>query len=145
MLVARWKLKKRNHRIHFVSIEFETLSSGVAPYIETTRAINSKIVWSNDPTQGNNTENSTQENSELKPMLCFTAHRTSRFDSGTIYAYLDTRERIWDYSLAYNGPDGLYEKFGVNMMICSVTRCVLLQRKCFCLILINLIYQPMKK
>jgi len=94
-----------------VSIEFETLSSGVAPYIGTTRAINSKIVWNNDPTQGSNTENSTQEKSELKPMLCFTAHRTSRFDSGTIYAYLDTRERIWDYSLAYNGPDGLYEKF----------------------------------
>ena len=44
-------------------------------------------------------------------MLCFTAHRTSRSDAGTIYAYLDTRERIWDYSLAYNGPDGLYEKF----------------------------------
>ena len=44
-------------------------------------------------------------------MLCFTAHRTSRSDSGTIYAYLDTPERIWDYSLAYNGPDGLYEKF----------------------------------
>lgn len=94
-----------------VSIEFETLSSGVAPFIETTRAINSKIIWDNKPAQGGSKENSTQKKSELNPMLCFTAHRTSRFDSGTIYAYLDTRERVWDYSLAYNGPDGLYEKF----------------------------------
>lgn len=94
-----------------VGIEFETLAGGVAPYIGTTRAVNSKIVWDNAPTQGNNTENTTQEKSELNPMLCFTAHRKARNDSGTIYAYLDTRERIWDYSLAYNGPDGLFEKF----------------------------------
>lgn len=94
-----------------VSIEFETLSSGIAPYIETTRAVNSKIVWNNEPTKGSNTENSTQEKAELKPMLCFTAHRSSRCDSGTVYAYLDTREKIWDYSLAYNGPEGLFEKF----------------------------------
>lgn len=94
-----------------VSIEFDTLSGGLAPFIGTTRAVNSKIVWSNEPTQTGETENSTQKKSELKPMLCFTGHRTSRCDSGTIYPYLDTREKIWDYSLAYNGPDGLFEKF----------------------------------
>lgn len=94
-----------------VSIETASEASGVAPYIGTSRALNSKIVPDNAPTQGNKTDNSTQKKSELKPMLCFTAHRTSRNDSGTIYAYLDTRERMWNYSLAYNGPDGLFEKF----------------------------------
>lgn len=94
-----------------VGIEFETLSNGLAPFIGTTRAVNSKIVWSNEPTEGGSQDDSTQKKSELNPMLCFTAHRTSRSDSGTIYAYLDKPEKIWDYSLAYNGPDGLYEKF----------------------------------
>lgn len=103
--------EKKESSDTLVGIEFETLSSGVAPFIGTTRAVNSKIIWDNKPTQGGSEEDSTQKKSELNPMLCFTAHRTSRFDSGTIYAYLDTRERIWNYSLAYNGPDGLYEKF----------------------------------
>lgn len=93
-----------------VGIEFETLSNGIAPFIGKTRAVNSKIVW-NTPSQGGGQEDSTQKKAELNAMLCFTAHRSSRCDSGTIYAYLDTREKIWDYSLAYNGEDGLFEKF----------------------------------
>ena len=109
--ISTLETEKKESSDTLVGIEFETLSSGVAPFIGTTRAVNSKIIWDNKPTQGGSEEDSTQKKSELNPMLCFTAHRTSRFDSGTIYAYLDTRERIWNYSLAYNGPDGLYEKF----------------------------------
>lgn len=116
-----------------VGIEFETLSSGVAPFIGTTRAINSKIIWDNKPTQEGSKEDSTQKKSELKPMLCFTAHRPSRNDAGTIYAYLDTREKIWNYSLAYNGEDGLYEKFWrkyddmLRNSMCPVTTKMLLK------------------
>lgn len=94
-----------------VGIEFEGISNGLAPFIGTTRAINSKIVWNNTPSEGGGQEKSDQKKSELNPMLCFTGHRTSRFDSGTIYPYLDKPEKIWNYSLAYNGPDGLFEKF----------------------------------
>lgn len=86
----------------FIGIQF--------PFVGVSRSVNSKLIWS-DTSQQNETEDTKQDKSELKPMLCFTAHRLSRNDIGTVYAHLWTGERLWNYTLCYNGEDGLYEKF----------------------------------
>lgn len=47
---------------------------------------------------------------ELKPMLCF-VYRSTSYDIGTLSNYDKTGVRLWDYSLHYNGADGIYERF----------------------------------
>ncbi|RHJ83555.1 hypothetical protein [Parabacteroides sp. AM08-6] len=92
-----------------VSIGFFLESGGYAPFVGTSRTMNSSIVWSS-PSGAESTDDATQDKSELKPMLCFTVHRNSNTDIGTIYDCL-LSEHLWDYALCYNGKNGLYEKF----------------------------------
>lgn len=95
-----------------VNIEAETVSSGLAPFVGLSRTLNSSIILDNEPRQSSGTSQNQQDKSELKPMLCFVAHIPShRADFGTIYAHYGENERLWDYALCYNGPDGLFEKF----------------------------------
>lgn len=84
------------------------------PFIGIARALNSTIVLDNtladtSESSDKSTEKSTQE---LKPMLCFAHHSPSRkYDIGTIYNYDENENRLWDYTLAFNGEDGLFERF----------------------------------
>lgn len=94
-----------------VNIEFQSISGGEAPFVGKSRSLNSTIRWSESSSQ-ENTGNTTQAESELKPMLCFTVHNPERrADFGTIYGYSGMREHLWDYTLCFSGPNGLYEKF----------------------------------
>lgn len=89
-----------------------TLSNGIAPFIGSGRSLNSSIVWDADPQTNGTSKDTTQKKSELSPMLCFTAHIPAKMmDFGTIYAHAEGNDRLWDYALCYNGPDGLFEKF----------------------------------
>ena len=47
---------------------------------------------------------------ELKAMLCF-VYRSTSYDIGTLSNYNSNGEKIWDYSLHYNGEYGIFEKF----------------------------------
>lgn len=89
-----------------------TLSNGIAPFIGSGRSLNSSIVWDEDPQTNGTSKDTTQKKSELSPMLCFTVHiPANRMDFGTIYAHAEGNERLWNYALCYNGPDGLFERF----------------------------------
>lgn len=84
------------------------------PYIESARALNSSVLI--DGATGNtNTEKDVDKSkteNELKPVLCFVSHDAARkCDIGTIYNYDYNRVKLWNYTLSYNGEEGLYEKF----------------------------------
>jgi hypothetical protein len=84
----------------------------IAPFAGASRSLNSTIVLDNEPRGGGADADTAQKKTELKAMLCFTAHTAGRrCDMGTVYAHDLGGERLWDYALCYNGPDGLYEKF----------------------------------
>jgi len=76
------------------------------PYVGKGRALHSTIVMSDE------TQDQTSEAGDLKPMLCF-SYRDDyyKYDIGTLSNYDWTGERLWDYSLAWNGADGIFEKF----------------------------------
>nr|DAO02722.1 MAG TPA: hypothetical protein [Caudoviricetes sp.] len=90
--------------------EFE-LAYNYVLYIGNARFLNSKIVT---PTSEEDADSIT-ENEELKPMLAI-AYNDAGMPYGTITNYRRNRQesgysRMYDYSLCYNGPDGLFEKF----------------------------------
>jgi hypothetical protein len=79
----------------------------IMPYIVDSRSLNSTIVYDGDTSSSSETEVS-----ELPIMVCFCHHNGARkYDIGTIYNYDQAGNRVWDYTLCYNGSDGLFEKF----------------------------------
>lgn len=76
------------------------------PYVGKGRALHSTIVMSDE------TQDQTSEAGKLKPMLCF-SYRDDfyKYDIGTLSNYDWMGVRLWDYSLTYNGVDGIFEKF----------------------------------
>lgn len=85
-----------------------------APMAGEGRFLNSRIVYDNErPTDAD----SAQSITELPIMLCGVIQGVlSTHDLGTIHNYyygttLLSARKLWDYSLAYNGEDGLFEKF----------------------------------
>ncbi|NCB26928.1 MAG: hypothetical protein EOM62_15925, partial [Bacteroidia bacterium] len=79
------------------------------PFAGNARAINSTVVFDkaeNSAAAGDN------QPEKLDAMLCFCIHNPAdKYDSGTVYNYNLAGTRLWDYSLAPCGPDGLFEKF----------------------------------
>lgn len=77
------------------------------PYVGKGRTLHSKIVLSDDTST-----DQTTDISALKPMLCL-CYKSSqyKFDIGTLYNYDRYGNKLWDYSLMYNGSDGIFEKF----------------------------------
>lgn len=75
----------------------------VIPYVGAGRALQSRIVFSDYSEEVSN-------NSPLKAMLCLFYNVTTHC-KGTIYNYSDSGVKLWDNSIMWNGPDGLFEKF----------------------------------
>lgn len=63
---------------------------------------------------GETDEKDGSENKECKPMLAFSYFRYG-YSEGTVYSSGRNvnlyEERLWDYSLGYVGPEGIFEKF----------------------------------
>ncbi len=80
------------------------------PYVGVGRTLHSTIVLSDDTST-----DQTNNISALKPMLCL-CYKSSgyKFDIGTLYNYDNLGNKLWDYSLMYNGSDGIFEKFWRN-------------------------------
>lgn len=76
------------------------------PYVGPGRALHSTIILTD--------ESQTQQSDagELKPMLCF-CYRDNyyKYDVGTLSNYSWSGEKLWNHTLAYNGVDGIFEKF----------------------------------
>lgn len=80
------------------------------PYAGKGRTLQSKIEFSNQDSGDETIPDSRTNPEELKPMLCLYYRSASRC-IGTLYNYDNTGNRLWDYSLMWNGESGIFEKF----------------------------------
>lgn len=91
-------------------------------YIGDANFLNSKLVTGNTSDTGSSSQDSTTSDVELKPMLAF-AYKSNNYPRGTISNYAkmvssnsyEVYTRLFDYTLSYNGPDGIFEKFYRNL------------------------------
>ncbi|MCC8186496.1 MAG: hypothetical protein LIP08_03015 [Bacteroides sp.] len=82
-------------------------AASLTPVIGKSRALNSIIVMDADTDE--DTDESVDEET-LSPMLCFVG-KASNYHFGTILNYSAEGSRLWNYTLSFNGPDGLFETF----------------------------------
>lgn len=84
-------------------------------FIGSANALNStlKLNVAKDEEQEDETSDSetTSKNKEQAPMLAFTYMGAQNFYMGTTTNYSYGGKRLSDYSLHYNGPDGIFERF----------------------------------
>ena len=78
------------------------------PYAGQGRALYSSIVMSNEEEASDDSDNA-----KLDAMLCF-CYKTSNNTVGTLHNYSVDGDKLWNYSLMYNGADGIFEKFWRN-------------------------------
>ena len=92
-----------------------------APVAGTSRCLNSRIVYDNADNELDS-QNDKQTQSELPIMLCGVAHDIyPYYEVGCMTGYVRwmwngvmQQQQAWDYSLLYNGKEGLYESFWRN-------------------------------
>lgn len=93
---------------------FGSSGAGAIPhlgiYIGKGRALNSSIVLDSVNDSTSEVKDEAASDDGLKPMLSFVYH-LGMLDYGTILNYDAYGNRLWDYTLAYHGPDGLFERF----------------------------------
>lgn len=84
------------------------------PYVGDGCALNSTLVIAG--TSDSEDEDKKQDaeiasNKNQAPMLAFVYYYKDGYSAGTSTNYTCDREKFADYSLLYNGPDGIFEKF----------------------------------
>lgn len=93
-------------------VAYTTMGRGIqvlSPYVGAGRAINSEIVLDSGGEKGTDSSDSAEE---LLPMLSFVGrHSSGKYDFGTILNYNAESNKVWNYTLAYHGEYGLFEKF----------------------------------
>lgn len=86
-------------------------NSSLSIYIGKGRALNSAIELKTVDSDSQEIEDN-NTGTELSPMLCFVGRiSTNLFDFGTIQNYDVSRNKLWNYTLAFHGSDGLFERF----------------------------------
>lgn len=83
------------------------------PYIGEGRSLNSTLVINSSSSEESEDAepDETASNKEQAPMLSLIYKGTDGYNIGTNTNYKNSEEKFADYSLLYNGPDGIYEKF----------------------------------
>lgn len=93
---------------------FGSSGAGAVPrlgiYIGKGRALNSSIVPDSVNDSTSEVKDGAASDDGLKPMLSFVYH-LGKLDHGTILNHDAYGNRLWDHTLAYHGPDGLFERF----------------------------------
>lgn len=87
-------------------------------FVGSPRFLNSAVIEAGAKTTDAMEITDSSSNEELKPMLAF-AYTLSGYPRGTITNYrkpefwlVESADvRLWDYTLCFNGPEGLFEKF----------------------------------
>ena len=82
-------------------------------YIGTGRSLNSSIIMDSVNDSTSEVAGEAEDNEELKPMPAFVFH-AGKLDYGTILNHDADENKLWNYTLAYHGPDGLFERFWRN-------------------------------
>lgn len=103
---AVYALISETREAHSGRYEERTLFS--LPYIGDGRALNSTLIINSSSDDKN--EESTSSNKEQAPILSLIYQNNHGYNIGTMSNYKGT-VKLSDYSLFYNGPDGIYEKF----------------------------------
>lgn len=81
------------------------------PYVGSARALRTKLIFDDEQQESNDGVKST-EHQKLAAMLSFYyLDLTLGFNTGTIHNYDLAGQKMWNYSLAYNGEDGIFERF----------------------------------
>lgn len=90
-----------------------TLFDVLYPYVGAARHIRTKLVFTQEEEQEAQQELiNTTARQTLRPMLCLYYYDSvNQINIGTIHNYSLTGVKLWNYTLAYNGEDGVYEKF----------------------------------
>lgn len=90
-----------------------TLFDVLYPYVGPVRHLRSKLVYTQEEEQQALAESLNSSSHEvLKPMLCLYFHdAVNQINIGTIHNYDLNGQKLWEFTLAYNGNDGIYEKF----------------------------------
>lgn len=81
------------------------------PYIGEGRSLNSTLIVSAASNNDDESDEIAASNKEQVPMLALVYHYRDGYNIGTNRNYTVENKRFADYSLLYNGPDGIYEKF----------------------------------
>lgn len=83
------------------------------PYVGQNRSLRTKLVFeTEDEVTGETTDVKSSNNQKLTAMLCFYYYSPNLgFNVGTVHNYDLDGQKLWDNTLAYNGVDGIYEKF----------------------------------
>lgn len=85
------------------------MSNRMYPYVGTERALRSTIVFDDEQ---ENESIELPDRKKLPAMLCFYFHDPERkYNIGTVYNRDLSGNILWNYSLAYNGEYGIFEKF----------------------------------
>lgn len=103
---AVYALISETREAHSGRYEERTLFS--LPYIGDGRALNSTLIINSSSDDKN--EESTSSNKDQAPILSLIYQNNHGYNIGTMSNYKGT-VKLSDYSLFYNGPDGIYEKF----------------------------------
>lgn len=80
------------------------------PYIGDGRALNSTLIINSSSENENENEEDTASNKDQAPILSLIYQNSYGYNNGTKSNY-NGSVKFADYSLLYNGPDGIYEKF----------------------------------
>lgn len=90
-----------------------TIFDVLYPYVGQARNIRTQLVFTQEEElQAQEESLNSTSTQTLKPMLCLYYHDVAnQINIGTIHNYSLTGTKLWNYTLAYNGKDGIFEKF----------------------------------
>ena len=82
------------------------ITTNVTPYCGRGRFVQSSLEFSDD------SYSNLTDDRELRPMLCLTYNNDANHVSfGTLSNYNLQGRKLWDFSLMFNGEDGIFERF----------------------------------
>ncbi|MCC8153603.1 MAG: hypothetical protein LIP01_04940 [Tannerellaceae bacterium] len=83
-------------------------TTSMTPVLGPVRALNSTIVMDNAEEDEDLTADNENDNLDIIPCLVYNRDGGAR---GTVLNYDYEGKRLWNYTLSFNGPDGLFENF----------------------------------
>lgn len=116
---AGGNLPKEEISVPDLQPEFRSFGTGNTTFlfIGSPQFLNSKIIKGETTTPDTTDINDSPSNKELKPILAF-AYTMANYPRGTITNHSNVEgfiqipdTRLWDYTLCFNGPEGIFEKF----------------------------------
>lgn len=81
------------------------------PYVGKTRALRTKLIFENEQQTDSDNMKSTDHQKLIGMLSFYFLDSNLGFNTGTIHNYDLTGQKLWNHSLAFNGEDGIFERF----------------------------------